>query len=260
MTELGKYVQRPEFAGLMKPSSRIARRLLEMERRMMPSARGIYQNGNHEIRTDNYLLVNASKAYGLVPANAPDSWPAFTIPWLLDLDSLDIEHVSFGPPVWLNDSLQIKHRAAGRGPLAVSRNERFNTVYFDNHRIETQYKTFNHANGGDTYGVFGVGCLCLLSGVPGVRTSYNAKGNTDTQYYDWQHGAVVIDFDPDGTISRVDNQIRIDSFNGYTCVYNDKVYRPDLNIIRELVGKDDHEAIAIMTKIDPRLKEIMETA
>lgn len=232
LTEWSKYQQRPEFAAATQDALIKVHRLFVTLRRMFPNAQIIYQEANHEKRLPDYLLQNAKAAFNLRKADEPESWPMMSVPYMLALDSLDVEFLGGFPsnPKWLSEDLQVKHRAKGRGPLSVARNERYSTIYFDNHRIESQYQTYNSADGPHTYGVFGIGALCLLDGTPGQNVAYDPKGKQTSIAENWQQGCGIADVAPDGT-TRVDNNIRIDTFNKYRTSYNGKVYYPDQKLI-----------------------------
>lgn len=235
LTEWSKYQQRPEFATATQDALVKVHRLFVILRKMFPRAEIIYQEANHEKRLPDYLLQNAKAAFNLRKADEPESWPLMSIPYMLSLDSLDVQYLGGFPSnfKWLSDDLQIKHRAKGRGPLSVARNERYSTIYFDNHRIESQYQTYNTSDGPRTYGVFGIGALCLLDGTPGQNVAYDPRGERTTVAENWQQSVGIADVASDGT-TRVDNNILIDTFNGHRTSYNNKVYYPDQKLIELL--------------------------
>lgn len=221
-----KYTQRPEWATVTQQSVNEIHQFLASLRKMLPTSRIVVVEGNHEKRMPDVLLNNAKAAYGLKRADQPEGWPVLSIPYLTAMDTLDIEYHDGFPanPLWLNPELQFKHRAKGRGANAVANNERYSTVYGDNHRIESQYKTYPTMDGAKTYGVFGVGCLCRLDGhTPGANTGLHLDGTVAENYSDnWQQGFMLIDHHADGSYSA--NQVFIDTFNGYKAIYNGKLY------------------------------------
>ncbi len=223
-----KYTQRPEWATITQTSINEIHQFLAKLRKSLPSTRIVVVEGNHEKRMPDTLLNNAKAAYGLKRGDQPEGWPVMSIPYLTAMDTLDIEYHDGFPAntLWLTPELQFKHRAKGRGPSAVAGNERYSTVYGDNHRIESQYKTYPTMEGAKTFGVFGVGCLCRLDGqVPGANTGLHLNGTPKVSYNDnWQQGFMLIDHHNDGSYSA--NQVFIDTFNGYKAIYNGKVYKP----------------------------------
>ena len=224
-----KYQQFPEWATVTQQSINEIHQFLVTLRKMLPATRIIVVEGNHEKRIPDTVLNNAKAAYGLKRADQPENWPVLSVPYLTAMDTLDIEYHDGFPAnnLWITPNLQFKHRAPGRTPTAVANNERYSTIYGDNHRIESAYKTYPTIDGATTYGVFGVGALCRLDGhTPGSKSGRHLDGTPVTAYNDnWQHGIMLVDHHPDGSFNT--NQIFIDTFNGYKAIYNGKVYTPN---------------------------------
>lgn len=223
-----KYEQMPEWATVTQQSIIEIHQFLAKLRKMLPETRIIVVEGNHERRMPTMLLTNAKAAYGLKRADDIEGWPVMSITYLTAMDDLGVEYVDGFPAntIWITPELQFKHRAKGRGAKAVADNERYSTVYGDNHRVESSYKTYQTHEGAKTYGVFGVGCLCRLDGhVPSVNSGRHLDGSPVVAYPEnWQQGIMLIDHHEDGSFNA--NQIFIDTFNNHRAIYNNKVYEP----------------------------------
>ena len=88
LPELGKYRITPDLIMTTQPSiDWLGGWLAETARH---AGRRVYLEGNHEIRLRNALVDNLRAAYGIRPANEPDTPPAISIPYLLGLVVLGI--------------------------------------------------------------------------------------------------------------------------------------------------------------------------
>jgi hypothetical protein len=198
--EFGKYIQEAGFAETTQPTLRYAYQYLRAQREAAPNAEIIYLEGNHCKRLSSYILTNAKAAFGLTQAHDPEGWPVLSVPHLLALDSLGVQYIAGYPAneYWINDRLVCVHgdkiRSSGSTAKAVADDERISMIFGHLHRIELHYKTVRVRNGFRTNLAFTPGCLCRISGVPGVRTGTDVWGNPVKRSFDWQQGLALVHY------------------------------------------------------------------
>lgn len=198
--EFGKYIQEAGFARTTQPTLQRAYQFLLDQRQAAPNAEIILIEGNHCKRLTNYILVNAKAAFGITQGGDPDGWPVMSVPHLLHLDQLNVKYVDGYPSneYWVNDRLCCVHgdkiRSGGSTAKAVADDERMSLIFGHLHKIELHYKTNRVRDGYRTRLAFTPGCLCRISGVPGVRTGTDVRGNPTKRSYDWQQGMAVVNY------------------------------------------------------------------
>ena len=204
-----KYVQEPSFAFTTQQAVNRAHLFLAELRAIVPNARIVVLEGNHDLRLQKSIMVNAAASFGLQRANLPESWPVLTVPHLCRFDDLNVEYASGYPAtkVWVNDNLVCIHgskvRSGKSTAAAVIDDERVSTIFGHVHRIELQHKTRNVRGGGKQSLAATPGCLCRIDGaVPSLKGGIDLLGRPLRSYEDWQHGVAVVTYMPgDGPFS-----------------------------------------------------------
>lgn len=196
----GRYRQEPGFAMTTQPAIDKGHALLAQVAALAKESRLI--EGNHDARLHNAIIDNASAAFGIRRANAPDEWPAMSVPYLLRLDELGVEYVP-GYPVgatYINDNLAAihgrKHRSNGSTASLVAGDERVSVIFGHVHRIETTFRTRN-ARAVPKFSVAHTpGCLCRIDGaVPGAVAGLDPHGTPVRHWQNWQQGVSVVRFE-----------------------------------------------------------------
>lgn len=201
---LSKYRQDPGFALTVQPTIDVAYEWIAKV--MAYSKAGRFIEGNHDIRLQNTIVDNAKAAFGLKRAGAPPAeWPVMSVPFLLNLDDLNVEYVGGYPSgaTYINDNLAAIHgRKVGNdrrsAATMVVEDERVSVVFGHVHRIETTYRTRN-TRGAPTITVAHTpGCLCRIDGaVPSVKGGTDAFGRAITSWENWQQSISVVRYQED---------------------------------------------------------------
>lgn len=205
--------------------------LLAELRKLCPSAEIVVLEGNHDKRIMQDVYKNNKAAFGLRQANNPEGWPVLSVPFLCSFEDLDVKYVDGYPAnrYWINENLQVRHghkvRSGASTAKAVSDDERTTTIFGHVHRLETQYKTVQTFDGGKTNAAHAIGCLCRIDGsVPSANRGVDAFGKPVTNYENWQQAICVVDYEEgDGSFNV--NPVYINTFNGYSAIYNGKKYQ-----------------------------------
>jgi predicted phosphodiesterase len=227
----GKYEQEATFARTTQKSVDYGYSLLAAYRALLPHAKIVVLEGNHDRRLEKMVTRNAMEAFGLRRADDVSGWPVLSLPHLLRFSELGIEYVGGYPAgtYWINDRLKCIHgsvvRSAGSTAKAVVDEERTSVIFGHIHRIETQYKTTSVREGGRTRLAHTPGCLCRIDGaVPSVKGSTDLSGRPVEHFENWQQGLSVVSFeDGDGPFNI--ESIFINTADNYRAVYGNKVYR-----------------------------------
>ena len=162
----------------------------------------VWLEGNHEARLPNYLIDNATAAFGLRKANTPESWPVLSVPYLCNLDDHGISYEAGYPANewWINDRLRVihGHQVVSNGSTAHKylSHERVSTVYGHIHRREWAERTRATREGPRTILALSPGCLCRLDGaVPSTKSGRDLDGAPVGNTEDWQQGVAVFTFE-----------------------------------------------------------------
>jgi predicted phosphodiesterase len=200
----GTYEQEAGFALTVQPALDRAHRFLVECRTAAPQAKMVLLEGNHDRRLQRAIMRNALAAFGIRKANAPDSWPVMSVPYLLRLAELDCEYVSGYPAgiYWINDRLACIHgskvRSSGSTAALVVDDERVSIIAGHTHRIELAYKTRRVRAGARTSLAASPGCLCRIDGaVPSTKGSTDPYGRAVPAVENWQQGVAVVTYQPD---------------------------------------------------------------
>lgn len=204
LAEMGKYRLEPAMIQTTQPSLEEAYRHAAVQRAF--SAFGYIHEGNHDLRLMNFLLDNASAAFGIRRAKAPESWPVLSVPYLLRFDELGIEYEDGYPAGYhyINDHLATFHgfsTSSGNSPAAskVIRDEQVNTIFGHDHKSQTIYKTVG--NRGNQWRTFAhsPGTLARIDGyVPGAGRHHGRRldGEPRRDWANWQQGITIVRFVP----------------------------------------------------------------
>jgi len=173
-------------------------------------ARIIVVQGNHEMRLDLYLELNAPSVVDVTT----EGKRVMSLENLFGLDKLGIEYVRgkratktaytdwHGVLVGHFDALGAK---AGDAAKKLTLKYRQSTVQGHTHRLGMV--PYRHPDGSYVYGIES-GCLCTLD------PEY-------TECADWQHGLIVLTHDEDTSITHF-QPVVIDNYNAF---YNGKTYK-----------------------------------
>ena len=204
LPELGKYRVSPAFVRTTQPTvDRAGRFVAELRAAAGDACEIIWLEGNHEARLPNYILDNAKAAFGLRQANAPETWPVLSVPFLLRLDDHGICYEPGWPANewWLNDRLRVihGHQVTSNGSTAHKylAHERVSTVFGHIHRREWAERTRRTRRGDRTILALSPGCLCRTDGaVPSTKSGKDLDGLPVSATEDWQQGVAVFTLEP----------------------------------------------------------------
>ena len=202
LPQQSRYIQEAAFASTTQAAIDRGHRFLAEQRATAPNADMVLLEGNHDRRMQNFVTVNALAAFGLKRANAPESWPVMSMPYLLRADELNVAYIDAWPAgeYWINDSLRCIHgnkvRSSGSTANAtVKDHPNISTIFGHVHRIETHYKTVHDRNGPVRSMAASPGALCRIDGaVPSVNGSVGIDGVPAVHWEDWQQGLAVVHY------------------------------------------------------------------
>ena len=200
---MGKYRLSPAFADSTQASiDRMATLAAEL-RACAPNAEIQMLAGNHEERLVNYVLDNASAAFGIRRGNSPDSWPVISVPYLARFDDHGVEFVPGYPTsaVWINEKLKVIHgnKVNSNGVTATKylNDSKVSVIYGHIHRREWAERTRQDWDGAKTIMAASPGTLARTDGaVPSTRGGLDLDGRPLSVVEDWQQGFAVITFEP----------------------------------------------------------------
>jgi predicted phosphodiesterase len=200
-----KFTREAGFALTIQPALDYGVELLSTLRALCPDAEIALIEGNHDRRLQKMITNNALDAFGIRKGgSAPDSWPVFSVPYLLRLDELAVTYVGGYPAgeYWLNDNLVCIHGFKVRGgnqstAAAVIDDERVSIIFGHVHRIEKKHKTRRIRGGAKQAQAVSLGCLCRIDGtVPSSKGSTDVFGRPVPNVEDWQQAVGVVTFQP----------------------------------------------------------------
>jgi predicted phosphodiesterase len=172
-------------------------------RHAAPNARIVWLAGNHEERLPNYILDNASAAFGLRKGATPESWPVMSMPYLCRFDDHGVEYVPGYPAgsVWINHRLRVIHgdKVASGGSTAHKylASEKTSVIYGHVHRREWAERTRLDHDGPKTILAASPGCLARCDGaVPSTKGGVDLDGRPVRIAEDWQQGIAVVRYEP----------------------------------------------------------------
>ena len=200
-----KFMREAGFALTIQPALDYGVELLGKIRALVPNAKIALIEGNHDRRLQKAILNNNLDCFGVKRGmSAPESWPVFSVPYLLRLDELDVEYVAGYPAgeFWINDNLVCIHGRIVRGgnqstAAAVVDDERVSVIFGHVHRIEVKHKTRRVRHGAKQAQAVSAGCLCRIDGtVPSAKGATDVFGRPVPAVEDWQQGVCVVTYEP----------------------------------------------------------------
>ena len=217
-----KFIKSPEFYFTTQPAINELSWWLSQFRLACPNTEIFYIKGNHEDRMEKSIVTHMAAAYHLRPANENIKLPAMSIPYLLNLDALDIEWIDDYPDgeVWLNNGIRCVHgdkarSIPGGSARAILDSSEVSVLFGHIHRKELVTRIRHTRQGSSVIVAACSGCGCRLDGeVPGHTLSQN-----------WSQGVTKVYYDNDmySSINLIDVQ------NG-KIVDADKLYESNLNM------------------------------
>lgn len=198
-------------------------------RKLAPSAKITYLEGNHENRLPKDILGNHKANYRLRPGGEPDADPLLSVPTMLNLKKLDVEYLPGYPNnrYWINDKLQIIHgKTTGRNESKrVNFQEKISTIFGHTHRLGHDKQTINGRHSGEYRVSQNAGTLSRIdTHVPSVNAGYDLDGNPIGGHHEnWQQGFVIVTHNENQFFIE---EVAIDTFNGYQALYRGKLYQP----------------------------------
>jgi hypothetical protein len=201
-----KFLVRPEFVLTTQPAIDRAHRYLAECKAAAPDAELTLLKGNHDDRLEIAVTRNALAAVRLRQANAPESWPVLSMPFLLRLEELGVSYVDGYPA----GKIRLARGARGQTPIiarhgmktdmkAVARSERQSVVQGHSHHVAVHWETFEVDDEPITVGAFSLGCSSRVDGVvPSVRGSADSRGRPMRTQENWQQAFGVLTEAEDG--------------------------------------------------------------
>lgn len=202
LAEFGKYRQYPQFAGTTQASiDRMAAMIAEI-RNIVPEAKMVWLEGNHEARLGNMIIDNAKAAHGL--RKAGDGFreiPVLSVPNLLRFDEYGVEYISGYPAgeyritKWLT-TIHGKYVKSDSATAQTYLRKGWDSVIFGHvHRIERLDHTRQSYKGPRTKIAASPGCLCRIDGVvPSTLGGMDIYGRPVPIAENWQQGLMVVDY------------------------------------------------------------------
>ena len=204
LPEFSRYRKMPVFQRTTQASiDRAARLCASIRARVRPECRIIWIAGNHEERLPNYIIDNASAAFGLKRGGSPESWPVLSVPFLCRFDDHGVTFLPGYPAsvYWINDSLSVIHgtkvRSGGSTAHGYLPEIRHSVIFGHVHRREFAAVTRLTKDGPRTYHAACFGALCRIDGsVPGMASGYDLNGQPLASAENWQQAVGVVEFQP----------------------------------------------------------------
>ena len=162
--------------------------------------------GNHDDRLGKAVLSNAIAALRLKRADAPESWPAMSVPNLLALDAIDCKYISGYPA----GSLKLANGNKSQTPLIavhergldvakVAKTQRQSYVQGHVHRVAMHSETYELDGEAIDVEAWSLGSLCRRDGVvPSTKGSPDDCGVPVRRFESWQQAIGVLTVAPDG--------------------------------------------------------------
>lgn len=162
--------------------------------------------GNHDDRLGKAVLNNAMAALRLRRADAPESWPAMSVPNLLALDTIGCEYVSGYPA----GSLKLADGNKSQTPLyavhergldvaKVAKAQRQSYVQGHAHRVAMHAETYELDGEAIDVEAWSLGSLCRRDGyVPSTKGAPDDRGVPVRRFESWQQAVGVLTVASDG--------------------------------------------------------------
>lgn len=223
-----KFARSPEMKQTTQPALIEAGWWLRQFRTAVPHARIVVMEGNHEIRMNRMLISSFQQAYQLQRIDNLDLPPALSVPYLLALDSMDIEWVGNYPNelVWLSDQIAVGHgnttsSKPGYTSGKIVDDAQYTVVTGHIHRIERASKTLYLRDEMRFVKSFSSGCACRIDGVVPAGKEQN----------NWQNGFTMIEYSEE--FNELDDVDSIEVVNG-RMLYKGKVWEAREETLRSM--------------------------
>lgn len=163
--------------------------------------------GNHDDRLGLSILNNAKAALRLRRADAPESWPAMSVPNLLALDSIGCKYISGYPA----GSLKLADGDKSQTPLyavhergldvaKVAKTQRQSYVQGHAHRVAMHSESYELDGECIDVEAWSLGSLCRRDGyVPSVKGAPDDRGTPVKRFESWQQAVGVLTVAPSGS-------------------------------------------------------------
>jgi hypothetical protein len=201
LCEFGKYRSTPAFKFTTQAAIDRATTLCAEVRAAAPDAEIVWLAGNHEERLPNFILDNASAAFGLRQGNSPESFPVMSVPFLCRFDEFGVVYKPGYPAGshWVTERLRIIHgnKVASGGSTAHKylATEKSSVIYGHIHRREWAERTREDFDGPKTILAASPGCLARVDGVvPSTKGGFDLDGRPMPIVEDWQQGLAVVPY------------------------------------------------------------------
>lgn len=196
-----KFVTYPEFVLTTQAALDAGHLYLARIRAAVgPDAVIYFLEGNHDKRIELAVVKNTMAALRLRQANAPESWPVLSLPFLLRFDELGIEYIGAYPagrvklaeahgeqtPLYAlhGEKLDMKKQANA---------ERQSTVQGHTHHVSMHSETYEYDGTPQQVQSWTMGCLCRIDGaVPSTRGGVDMFGMPYKRQESWQHAMAVV--------------------------------------------------------------------
>lgn len=205
LCEFGKYRMTPNFRFTTQATIDRATVLCAELRACAPDAEIVWLAGNHEERLPNFILDNASAAFGLRQGNLPDSFPVLSVPFLCRFGEFGITYKPGYPAGhhWITERLRVVHgdKVASNGSTAHKylATEKTSVIYGHIHRREWAERTRDDFDGPKTILAASPGCLARVDGVvPSTKGGVDLDGRPVPRTEDWQQGIAVVQYEESG--------------------------------------------------------------
>jgi len=203
-----KYEQRIEWQNTTQAALNAGHIWLAEQRATVPNAQIVLFEGNHDKRLQDsilrYNMASAGLRVATVTNKVPSAYAVLSVPFLLDVDSLNVEWLDGYPArkFWLNDTIKCVHgsivRSSASTASAYARSERTSTIFGHVHRIEVHHTTQQDRYGPVRNFAATPGCLCRVDGaVPSMKGANGLDGKPIINYEDWQQGMLVVRYKED---------------------------------------------------------------
>lgn len=156
--------------------------------------------GNHDNRLEIAVARNTMAALRLRQANAPDSWPVLSIPFLLRLQDLDVTYVGSYPA----GRIKLAEGHGQQTPLYAlhgekldmkkqANSERQSTIQGHTHHVSMHCETYEIDGQAQQVQSWTLGCLCRIDGaVPSTKGGTDEFGRPYKRQESWQHAVGVL--------------------------------------------------------------------
>ena len=205
---MSKFKTHPAYEAVTQPAIQECHDWLAAIRAACPDAEIVMLEGNHDLRMQDYVMLNAKAAFGLKRAgDPPEEWPVLTVPYLLRVEDLGINYVP-GYPVARYEMAPNLVAIHGR-KLKLSQtitDERICTLQGHTHHAAIQYFQFrsDKATKQQRWAA-SPGCLCRTDGsVPGYNHAIDPRSHQPVENpQDWQQGVGVVEYHEDGSTTPI---------------------------------------------------------